>query len=75
MRRSSRTDALAEIVEKERQMMIEIENGNEDGLVEIDCGHKGRGVQSSKPFCKGDFVCVYKGELVSFKEAVERYTV
>ena len=33
---------------------------------------KGRGVITTRPFQKGDFICSYSGELVTAKEAKER---
>lgn len=33
---------------------------------------KGRGVVSSRPFRKGELICEYSGELISYKEAQRR---
>ena len=72
MRRSSRTVPLAKKASKEKLLQQNIEDGVEDGLTVVECGAKGRGVQASKVFPKGEYVCTYKGELIPQKTAVER---
>ena len=44
-------------------------SGCENGLKVVDIEGKGRGVVSTKPFKRGDFVVEYAGELISLTEA------
>lgn len=38
----------------------------------IEVEGKGRGVVSTRPFRKGEVVCEYSGELISYEEAKKR---
>ena len=61
-------------LEKEKRDMLEymIKNRVEDGLEVREMNEKGRGVFSCKYFKKGDFVCEYAGEMVSYQIAKKR---
>ena len=72
-RRSSRVAANAEKVEKEKRFLELVTAPIESGLRVVDAGIKGRGVVADKDFDVGDYVAKYQGELVSHKEALERY--
>lgn len=53
--------------------MANIAGWVEDGLEAINVGGgKGRGVVTTRPFDKGEFVCEYAGDLVTMEEASER---
>ena len=73
MRRSARITKNAERAAKEKDFHRRVEEGEEDGLVVIDAGEKGRGVATTKVFQAGDYVTCYRGELVSHAEASRRY--
>ena len=72
-RRSARVAVNAEKVEKEKLFMEHVKSPIESGLRVIDAGIKGRGVAATKDFATSDYVSKYQGELVSHKEALERY--
>ena len=72
-RRSARVAANAEKVEKDKRFMELVTSPTESGLRVIDAGAKGRGVAADKEYATGDYVAKYLGELVSHKEALERY--
>ena len=61
-------------LEKEKRSFIEdmIKNGVEDGLEVKNMPDKGRGIFASKYFNKGDFVCEYAGEMISYQLAKKR---
>lgn len=61
-------------LEKEKRNMLEymIKNCIEDGLEVRQMSEKGRGVFSCKYFKKGDFVCEYAGDMVSYQVAKKR---
>lgn len=44
----------------------------EDGLEVKEVKDKGKGVFSTRPRKKGDFICEYSGELISYEEALRR---
>ena len=73
MRRSARLSKNAERVAKEKDFHRKVEEWEEDGLTVIDAGEKGRGVATTRVFEAGDYVCCYRGELVSHAEALRRY--
>ena len=52
----------------------QIKENCEDGLKVKEIEGKGRGVCSTKPFSRGDFVCEYKGDLLDLGKAKERET-
>ena len=58
---------------KEQDFMRRVISASEDGLCVINAGVKGRGVAAEKEFRIGDYVAQYQGELISHKEALERY--
>ena len=74
MRRSSRITENAERAAKEREFLLRVEQCSEEDLMIIDAGEKGRGVASSKDFKAGEYVTCYRGELVSHREALRRYS-
>lgn len=61
-------------LEKEKRMNIEsaIKNMCEDGLEIRQIENKGRGIFATKHFMRGDFVCEYAGEMISYQEAKKR---
>lgn len=61
-------------LEKERRNLLEdlIKNRVEDGLEVRHMDDKGRGVFSCKYFKKGDFVCEYAGEMITYQIAKKR---
>ncbi len=61
-------------IEKERREHIEnaIKTMVEDGMEVRTIENKGRGVFSTRSFQRGDFVCEYAGEIVSYKVAKKR---
>ena len=74
MRRSKRVTAMAEKAEKESKLKRGVEEGSDEGLKVIDCGEKGRGVATERNFSRGDYVCLYQGELIPQKIGQQRYT-
>ena len=72
MRRSSRVIVNAQKVEREKLNSIKMQNMDEADLEIIDCGEEGRGVAASKSFETGDYVCMYRGQLITQKSAFER---
>lgn len=61
-------------LEKEKRCLFEemIKNCVEDGLEVRNMADKGRGVFANKYFNKGDFVCEYAGEMISYQSAKKR---
>lgn len=61
-------------LEKEKRELIEslIKNCVEDGLEVRQMPDKGRGIFACKYFNKGDFVCEYAGEIISYQMAKKR---
>ena len=72
MRRSSRVNACAERLERERLFLDKVRSHCHDGLEVRDMGSKGRGVVALRTFSEGDFVCTYDGEIISQKLALQR---
>jgi histone-lysine N-methyltransferase SETD8 len=61
-------------LEKEKQEFIEssIKEMKEDGLKVGVIEKKGRAVFATRCFQKGDFVCEYAGEMISYKQTKKR---
>jgi [histone H4]-lysine20 N-methyltransferase SETD8 len=61
-------------LEKEKRMQIEqaIKCMHEEGLEVRNIPNKGRGIFAAKYFAKGEFVCEYAGEMISYALAKER---
>jgi histone-lysine N-methyltransferase SETD8 len=61
-------------LEKEKRENIEssIKAMSEDGLEVKVIENKGRGVFATRYFQKGDFVCEYAGEMISYQQAKKR---
>jgi histone-lysine N-methyltransferase SETD8 len=61
-------------LDKEKRMNIEsaIKNMREDGLEIQNIENKGRGIFATKHFMRGDFVCEYAGEMISYQDAKKR---
>ncbi|RNA14328.1 N-lysine methyltransferase SETD8-like isoform X1 [Brachionus plicatilis] len=61
-------------LEKEKRYTFEnlIKNCIEDGLEIRHMNEKGRGIFACKYFKKGDFVCEYAGEMISYQVAKKR---
>ena len=62
---SAQSEKFEEIAEK-------LLGRDESGLEVVDVEGKGRGVVSTRPFSKGELVCEYSGEPISYEEAKER---
>ena len=73
MRRSSRVQANAAKAEKHEEFMRKVTRNCSDGLDVVDAGVKGRGVTTKQQFLEGDYVATDQGDLISFKDAVQRY--
>ena len=58
--------------ELQQQIAKKLRSKNEEGLKVVSMDTKGRGVVSSRSFMKGELLCEYSGELISFKEAKRR---
>ncbi|EDV22448.1 N-lysine methyltransferase KMT5A-A [Trichoplax sp. H2] len=72
VRRSTRK-CKSDLKNAEEAFMIQyILTNKEDGIQMIYTEGKGRGIVTTKPFKKGDFLCEYAGELISRKEALQR---
>ena len=72
-RRSARVSTNAAKKEKEERLEARVKAGVADGLATINAGEMGRGVATLRKFDEGDFVCLYEGEVVPYKEAIRRY--
>lgn len=61
-------------IEKEKREAIEhaLKTMTEDGLEVRTIENKGRGVFATKRFERGEFICEYAGEMVSYKVAKKR---
>ena len=54
-------------------LQSKILNNEREGLEIIDCGSIiGRGIQTTKPFSKSEYVCTYQGDLIDRFEAEHR---
>uniref|UniRef100_A0A6F9DGZ1 [histone H4]-lysine(20) N-methyltransferase n=1 Tax=Phallusia mammillata TaxID=59560 RepID=A0A6F9DGZ1_9ASCI len=72
VRRSSRkTNSLIK-KEQEEEITKAILDNCEDGMKVVEFPGKGRGVVSTRPFSRGEFVVEYAGDLVSWPEARKR---
>ncbi|XP_041972161.1 histone-lysine N-methyltransferase PR-Set7 [Aricia agestis] len=72
VRRSVRKTSKCVMAEKMRDLERAVREQKEDGLEVAYFEGKGRGVIATKPFCRGQFVVEYAGELVGVAEARER---
>jgi len=54
---------------------MKIKQKVEEGLAVVQVEGKGRGVVSTRPFARGDFICEYAGDYMSYKEAKRREEV
>jgi histone-lysine N-methyltransferase SETD8 len=52
----------------ERSIKLQLEEGLEIRHIE----HKGRGIFATRSFARGEFVCEYAGEIISYQEAKRR---
>ncbi len=61
-------------IDKEKREAIEqaIKTQKEHGLEIRTIAGKGRGIFAIRPFEKGEFVCEYAGEMISYKVAKKR---
>ncbi|KAI6230394.1 [Histone H4]-lysine(20) N-methyltransferase [Aphelenchoides fujianensis] len=60
-------------LEQKRQLEAQIRlAANERDLEVAECGAKGRGLRTLRPFARGEFVLEYKGDLLDQSEAVAR---
>ena len=62
---SSRLAAKSEQAERQREFDRRVWSEEEEGLVIIDAGEKGRGVAASRDFQVGEYVTQYRGELIT----------
>ncbi|XP_044261443.1 histone-lysine N-methyltransferase PR-Set7 [Tribolium madens] len=72
VRRSVRKTKKTVMEEKQRSLEEMLRNGVEEGLEVRVFSNKGRGVVTSRPFTKGDFVVEYSGDLIDINEAKRR---
>ena len=49
-----------------------IQSKEQGGLQVVVVDGKGKGIQATAPFKKGEYVCSYRGELLSKTEALDR---
>jgi [histone H4]-lysine20 N-methyltransferase SETD8 len=61
-------------VEKEKLAQIEklLKNQSEDGLEVRNVPNKGRGIFATRSFARGEFVCEYAGEMITYQLAKKR---
>uniref|UniRef100_A0A914YBZ9 SET domain-containing protein n=1 Tax=Panagrolaimus superbus TaxID=310955 RepID=A0A914YBZ9_9BILA len=73
-RRSTRKTAATLQKEREKEILWLIEHPleNEKDLIIEEFPGKGRGIRAAKNYSKNDFVCEYKGEIISMKLAHKR---
>ena len=57
---------------KRQELLSNIELANDDGLEIVPEGNIGRGVRTTQEFKEDEFVCLYKGELISKTEGEQR---
>lgn len=69
VRRSVRKTKKEVQVERDRDIEHAIQEEREEGLKIHHFEGKGRGVVTTRPFCKGEFVVEYIGDLISVPEA------
>jgi histone-lysine N-methyltransferase SETD8 len=72
VRRSVRKTKKTVMEEKQRTLEQMLRNEVEEGLEVRIFSDKGRGVVTSRPFTKGDFVVEYSGDLIDLNEARRR---
>ena len=58
--------------EKFEEIVEKLRGKDESGLTVVEVKGKGRGVVSTRRFVKGDLICEYSGELISYEEAKTR---
>lgn len=75
VRRSSRQTKSCLEVKKSQAIESAILDKKEEGLKVVDFNGKGRGVVSTRPFHKGEFVVEYAGDLITHKTAQDRERV
>ena len=74
MRRSSRVNANAQKLEKERAFIEKVQSQSQEGLEVRLTEARGRSVFATRVFEEGEFVTTYVGDLISQKEAIQRLT-
>ncbi|XP_052889525.1 histone-lysine N-methyltransferase PR-Set7 isoform X2 [Anopheles moucheti] len=72
IRRSVRKTKKEVQVERDRDIEKAIREGREEGLKIEQFEGKGRGIVTTRPFSKGEFVVEYIGDLISVSEAKQR---
>lgn len=72
IRRSVRKTKKEVQVERDRDIEKAIREGREEGLKIEHFEGKGRGIVTTRPFSKGEFVVEYIGDLISVSEAKQR---
>ncbi|CAL4109873.1 unnamed protein product, partial [Meganyctiphanes norvegica] len=72
IRRSDRKPKTKLLEERQKDIEEKILSGSEEGLCIADFGAKGRGIVTTRPFKKGEFVVEYIGELIDMREAKNR---
>ena len=75
MRRSSRVQTNAAKAAKHDEFMRKVAENCSHGLAVFDAGVKGRGVTMKQRFLEGDYVATYLGDLIPYKDAVQRYVL
>ena len=72
IRRSCRKTKTELQKETEEHIISAVINKEEVGLKVVDFPSKGRGVVTTKQFCKGEFIVEYAGDIISWEEASKR---
>lgn len=72
VRRSNRKTFNSVMKEKHKHIENAILSAKEEGFEIKEFPGKGRGVITTKPFARGEFVLEYHGELIDYEEATER---
>lgn len=72
VRRSDRKSKSVLQSEKQKALEEALLSGKEEGLEVQEVEGKGRGVFAKRNFARGQFVCEYAGELISYEAAKER---
>ena len=73
VRKSGRTCKSVQLNDEQELLKGYIRNKKEDGIeVKEDDGKKGRGIITTRPFKRKEYVMEYVGDLISAKEAAER---
>ncbi|XP_074598125.1 N-lysine methyltransferase KMT5A-like isoform X2 [Brevipalpus obovatus] len=67
--RTKRIPEAVKLEEARRKIHYHLENGDPEGFKVSNFLNKGKGVVTTKCFKRGDFICEYAGELLSYTDA------